>query len=218
MSMKRLITTTFALALCAVSASAQSYFTPKITSVDPATALTKNGIENMEWVSYAGEPFVNGKQIKNGWGKSSSGNTIDFIGVNVAGLPSEGYTNQNNDWLISEEIDLSAAKSPVVEFDMFYNYGVDNTNTLSVLICTSGYVSAPAAAGNDVKAMPAGEWVAVAKSIYGNEPKVAQHFSFSLKDYAGQKVRIALRATNRLKQNINNSRLYNISNLEVKEK
>ncbi len=217
-AMKRLTITTFALSLIAMSVSAQSYFTPKISSVDPATALTKNGIENMEWVSYAGEPFVTGKQIKNGWGKSSSGNSIDFIGVNVEALPGEGYTNQNNDWLISEEIDLTGAKSPVIEFDMFYNYGVDNTNTLAIFVCAEGYESVAAPEGNDVKATPNGEWVALVKSIYGNEPKVAEHFSYSLKDYAGGKVRIALRVTNRLKQNINNTRLFNISNLEVKEK
>lgn len=216
--MKRVIITTFAVALFAMSASAQSYFTPKISPVDPATALTNNGIDNMEWVSFAGEPFVTGKQIKNGWGKSSSGNSIDFAGVNPDGLPSAEYTNQNNDWLISEEIDLSSAKSPVVEFDMFYNYGVDNTNTLAIFVCAAGYESAPAPAGNDVKATPAGEWTALVKSIYGNEPKVAEHFSYSLKDYAGQKVRIALRVTNRLKQNINNTRMFNINNLEVKEK
>ncbi len=161
---------------------------------------------------------MNGKQVKNGWGKSSSGNTIDFIGVNLAGLPGEEYTNQNNDWLISDEIDLSGAASPILTFDMFYNYGVDNTNTLAVYVCTGGYVSAPATEGNDVKATPQGEWVVLKKSIFGNEPKVAENFTFSLEEYAGKKIRIALRATNRLKQNINNSRMYNISNLEVKEK
>ncbi|MFI3279912.1 MAG: choice-of-anchor J domain-containing protein [Rikenellaceae bacterium] len=216
--MKRLAITTFAMALFTLSASAQSYFTPKISSVDPATALTKNGVENMEWISFAGEPFVNGKQIKNGWGKSSSGNTIDFIGVNVAGLPSEEYTNQNNDWLISDEIDLSGATAPVISFDLFYNYGVDNTNTLAVYVCTSGYESGATAEGNDVKATPSGEWVVVKKSIFCNEPKVAENVTISLSDYAGQKIRFAFRATNRLKQNINNSRMYNISNLEVKEK
>lgn len=216
--MKRLIISTLATALFAVSASAQSYFTPKISSVDSATALTNNGIDNMEWISYAGEPFVSGKQVKNGWGKSSSGDTIDFIGVNLAGLPSEEYTNQNNDWLISDEIDLSGATSPVLSFDMFYNYGVDNTNTLAVYVCTGGYESTPAPQGNDVKAVPAGEWVVLKKSIFANEPKVAENVTLSLAEYAGGKIRIALRATNRLKQNINNSRLYNISNLEVKEK
>ncbi len=217
--MKRLIFSIFAVALFTISASAQSYFTPKFSAVDSATALTQNGITNMEWISFAGEPFVNGKQIKNGWGKSSSGNTIDFIGVNPNALPDqETYTNQNNDWLITEEIDLTGAKSPVLTFDTFYNYGVDNTNTLAVYVCTGGYQSAPAPQGNDVKATPAGEWVVLKKSIYTSEPKVAEAQSFSLEQYAGQKIRIALRATNRLKQNINNTRLFNISNLEVKEK
>ncbi len=216
--MKRITFATLFVALFALEASAQSYFTPKISSVDTATALTQNGIDNMEWVSFAGEPFVNGKQIKNGWGKSSSGNSIDFIGVNVAGLPSDEYTNQNNDWLISEEIDLSSAKSPILTFDMYYNYGVDNTNILAIYVCTGGYESAPAPEGNDVKATPSGEWIVLKKSIFGGEPKVAENFTLPLEEYAGQKIRIAFRATNRLKQNINNSRLYNISALEVKEK
>lgn len=216
--MKRLAITTFAMALFTLSASAQSYFTPKISNVDPATALTENGIENMEWISFAGEPFVNGKQIKNGWGKSSSGSSIDFIGVNIDGLPSEEYTNQNNDWLISDVVDLSGATAPVISFEIFYNYGVDNTNTLAVYVCTSGYESGATVEGNDVKATPSGEWVVVKKSIFCNEPKVAENVIIPLSDYAGQKIRFAFRATNRLKQNINNSRMYNISNLEVKEK
>ncbi len=217
--MKQLILSTFALALFTLSASAQSYFTPKISPVDGATALTNNGIDNMEWISFAGEPFVTGKQVKNGWGKSSSGNTIDFIGVNPKQLPdADAYTNQNNDWLISDEIDLSGAKSPILTFDFLYKYGVDNTNTLAIYVCTGGYQSVAAPAGNDVKAMPAGEWKVLKKSIFGNEANVAEPKSFSLEEYAGQKIRIAFRATNRLKQNLNNSRMYNISNLEVKEK
>ncbi len=216
--MKRLTLLTLALAALSLSAAAQSYFTPKFAAVDSSTALTENGIVNMDWISMAGEPFVQGKQIKNGWGKSSSGNSIAFLGVNLEGLPSDEYTNQNNDWLISEEIDLSGASAPSLEFDMFYNYGVDNTNTLAIYLCTGGYHKAPAAEGNDVKAMPAGEWVVVKKSIFGNEPKVSEHFSISLAPYAGQKIRFAFRATNRLKQNINNSRMYCIENLEVREK
>ncbi|MFR9591724.1 MAG: choice-of-anchor J domain-containing protein [Rikenellaceae bacterium] len=215
--MKKLFLTSITLCAAISASVAQTYFTPQFSSTSPETIVTKSGIDNMERISYAGEIFATGKQAKNGWGKSSSGDSIDFLGTNLQGLPDD-YTNQNNDWLISPEIDLTAAKSPVVEFSMLYNYGVDNTNTLSIFVCTSGYVSAAAPEGNNVKAMPEGEWVSLDKSIYGDTANQPQKFSYSLAPYVGQKIRIAFRATNRLKQNINNSRMYRISDLVIKER
>lgn len=216
--MKRLIISTLSLVLFAASASAQSYFTPEFTKVYASTATEQNGLVNFEAISFAGEVFSTGLQIKNGWGKHSKNESLSFMGTNPEGLPNEDeYTNQNNDWLISDEIDLSDAKDPVLSFDFLYNYGVDSTNTLGILVCTGGYQSATPQ-GNDPKATPAGEWETLKKAIYASAANTAEPMSFSLKDFAGKKIRIAFRATNRLQMNINNSRLYEISNLEVKEK
>ncbi len=215
--MRRKIITSFALLAFALNASAQIYFTPETSTVDPSAVPIENGIDNMEWISFAGEPFFTNRQVKNGWGKSMANSSLEFRGTNLAGLPSGEYTNQNNDWLITPEIDLRKAKNPVIEFDMLFNYGVENTNTLAIWVCTGGYESVTPT-GNDPKAKPAGEWVQLVRTVNASAAKVADHFTYSLKGYAGGKIRVALHASNRLKQNDSNSRFYTISNLTIKEK
>ncbi len=219
MKLKTIIFCAAAL-LMARAASAQVYFRPAYGTVTPETVLTDSGITNMDRYSFSGEMFNTGKQTKNGWGKSSKGDFVDFLGTNLTSLP-DGYINQNNDWLVSAEIDLTDAKKPVVEFELFQNYGVDNTNVLSLWIApSSGYTKGEQSAEQNgtMQSTPSGEWTKVRDNITTGENNTSRSFSIPLEKYAGGKVRIAFRLTNRLKQNPNNTRMYRLTDLQVKEK
>ena len=194
-----------------------------------SNALSISGIANMDRFSFLGRMYQTSPtsvQVKLGWGKSTSGNYIDALG----GSNPDGGTkgNQNNDWLVSEEIDLQAFRhQPVLKFRMTYNYGKADNNLLGFYIVavdgSSSYSYDSATdqeqsdrAGSNIDSTPCGlpfvglEGAAPLRPVTAPGWDNFADYELPIPElYKGHRIRIALRYWNP-SDNPNNSRFYRI--------
>ena len=210
----------------------------KLGTNSASNTLVNSGISNMDRFSFLGKMYPSSAtsiQVKLGWGKSTSGNYIDANG----GSNPEGETvgNQNNDWLVSEEIDLQAFRHrPVLKFRMTYNYGKAENNLLGCYIVAideqTSYSYDPMVdqeqsdrAGSSVDSTPCGlPFVGLADAAPLVPTTSAGWNNFAdyelpIPDtYKGKRIRIALRYWNP-SDNVNNSRTYRIEDsLRIEDK
>lgn len=216
-----------------------------------ATSVTDSGISNMDRYSFSGYIQNNQTeanknkpttiQVKNAFGKAVSTTVnkldcIDFVGVNDSQTWSDN-TNQNNDWLVSSEIEIPADSfNPAIAFNLVNQYGTDAQNILGLYIIEidAQHVYTKGEQNQDDKgmdAMPSGlQWIPLAATphtgstfpevIAVNTGALATFApaprSIDVSDYKGKTVRFALRCWNPSANN-SNSRTYRIESLRVED-
>lgn len=188
-------------------------------------ALTNSGITNMDRISFLGKMWQASPmsiQIKLGWGISSTAG--GYIDANGGKDPnnSTNVANQNNDWLISEEILIDDFRlEPTVKFTMSFAYGTADANLLDLYIveinAQNVYTFNPAtdqeqSATGTLDSKPSNlPWQALMAPIVPTTTSGYDKFAdyaFPIPDnYKGKKVRIALRYHNPA-PHANNARTY----------
>lgn len=224
----------------------------QFTTNNKENSLVNSGIGNMDRYSFSGQMLTNynstnqstatSGQTKQGWHRSSSQSVnkltcIDFMGINTATATTANVTNQNNDWLVSEEIFLSPTSfNPSIRFNSIHNYGTDADNYLELYIVEideSNVYTKGEQAQDDrgVDAVPSNlPWVGLAATAGGTAEFPATIASnkgninteatvpntFDISAYKGKRIRIALRYWNPSAGN-SNSRTYRIESLRVED-
>lgn len=219
------------------------------TTNNKENSLVNSGIGNMDRYSFSGQMLTNynktdqttatSGQTKQGWHRSSSQSVnkltcIDFMGVNLTGVPA-GVVNQNNDWLVSEEIEIPEMSfNPSIRFNLLHNYGKDENNLLELYVVEINdrnvYVKGEQA--QDDKGMDAKPcdlpWVGIASSFGDTFPgKMSSNVgtvtstatkpnAFDISAWKGKKIRLALRYWNP-SEDANNTRNYRIESLRVED-
>ena len=125
-------------------------------------------------------------------------------GIYKRGVIITAGKQENDDWLISKEVDLSNCKKPVLDFEGYSKYGTNKDNHLFVLI-TTNYTG-------DVETT---EWTELDYESF-HKFKFARQRRIDLKKYAGKRVRVAFRSTHRSKFLRNLTRTTCLSKVEIK--
>ena len=213
-------------------------------------SLVNSGIGNMDRYSFSGRMLTNynstdqttatSGQTKQGWARSSSQSVnklvcVDFMGVNASTATSAGVSNMNNDWLVSEEIELpESGFNPSIRFNLVHNYGANENNLLELYIVEINdrnvYVKGEQA--QDDKGLDAKPsdlpWVGLASTAEGTFPGTITTKAgavgttptvpnaFDISDWKGKKIRFALRYWNP-SEHANNTRNYRVESLRVED-
>jgi len=114
----------------------------------------------------------------------------------------------NDDWLISEEIDLNDCKKPVLDIEGYSKYGTEKSNSLKVLISTNFSGGVKSANWDELPL----------ESFHKNKNapnKQAQIRHIDLKKYVGKKVFIAFRSIHKSENLRNLSRITSLAKVEV---
>lgn len=187
-------------------------------------ALVNSGIGNMDRYSYMGPIMgTTSSQVKLAWGKSSSGNFVEYVGNKTL---ADGVTlSQNNDWLVSEEIEIpDYGFNPAVMFDISNRYGSDVQNPLELYIieinASNVYVKGEEEQDGNLDSQPSSlpwELVSVVNPYTVSAWGDVQARVYDIPaQYKGKTIRFALRYYNP-SANQNNSRTYRIMNLRVED-
>lgn len=111
----------------------------------------------------------------------------------------------NDDWLVSNEIDLDGVLKPSLDLDYYSRYGTDNANNFEILVST------------DFKGdVTTAKWTKLPFTVY-HKLKKSESQSISLKKFTGKKVVIAFHVFGSDKENElkNMTRNYFISKVQV---
>lgn len=224
----------------------------QFTTNNKENSLVNSGIGNMDRYSFSGRMVTNHNstdqstatsgQTKQGWHRSSAQSVnkltcIDFMGINETVAATAGVSNQNNDWLVSEEIELSPSSfHPSIRFNAVHNYGSDADNRFELYIVEidgSNVYTKGEQAQDDrgVDAVPSNlPWEGLAATAGGttefpatiasnkgniNTAALASN-TFDISAWKGKKIRIALRLWNPSASN-NNTRQFRIESLRVED-
>ncbi len=187
-------------------------------------ALVNSGIGNMDRYSYMGPIMgTTSSQVKLAWGKSSSGDYIDYVGS--ARLADNATLAQNNDWLVSEEIEIpDYGFNPAVMFDISNRYGSDVQNLLELYIveinASNVYLQGEEEQNGNLDSKPSSlPWELISEispytvNAWGNVQARVYDIPAQFK---GKTIRFALRYYNP-SANPNNTRTYRIQNLRVED-
>ena len=187
-------------------------------------ALVNSGIGNMDRYSYMGPIMgTTSSQVKLAWGKSSSGDYIDYVGS--ARLADNATLAQNNDWLVSEEIEIpDYGFNPAVMFDISNRYGSDVQNLLELYIveinASNVYLQGEEEQNGNLDSKPSSlPWELISEispytvNAWGNVQARVYDIPAQFK---GKTIRFALRYYNP-SANQNNTRTYRIQNLRVED-
>ena len=183
-----------------------------------------SGIGNMDRYSYMGPIMgTTSSQVKLAWGKSSSGDYIDYVGS--ARLADNATLAQNNDWLVSEEIEIpDYGFNPAVMFDISNRYGSDVQNLLELYIveinASNVYLQGEEEQNGNLDSKPSSlPWELISEispytvNAWGNVQARVYDIPAQFK---GKTIRFALRYYNP-SANQNNTRTYRIQNLRVED-
>jgi hypothetical protein len=110
---------------------------------------------------------------------------------------------ENDDWLISEEIDLNNCKKPVLNIEAYSKYGTDTGNDLKVLISTNYKGDVESANWKEL----------YLESIH--KQNQAQFRRIGLKKYIGKKIVVAFRSIHKGKSLKNLTRTTFLSKVTV---
>ncbi len=199
-------------------------WTVVISGNDKDDALVNSGIGNMDRYSYMGPIMgTTSSQVKLAWGKSSSGDYIDYVGS--ARLADNATLAQNNDWLVSEEIEIpDYGFNPAVMFDISNRYGSDVQNLLELYIveinASNVYLQGEEEQNGNLDSKPSSlPWELISEispytvNAWGNVQARVYDIPAQFK---GKTIRFALRYYNP-SANQNNTRTYRIQNLRVED-
>ncbi|MDC1261137.1 DUF5017 domain-containing protein [Polaribacter sp.] len=171
-------------------------FIPDILT-ENITAPAEGQVTLVKYKQYVGET-VNGMTQFYTADFKSAGTLLDYEAVNVTGAQAweetqsygakmsgySGGSNENEDWLISPEIDLSSFSNALIQVNQVLNYG--SYNSVSVLI-SKDYTGDPAAANWDV--------LNLTNVPGGNNWTPVLSDELSLSAYDGESINIAFRYT-----------------------
>jgi len=161
----------------------------------------ENQTGNFTCFSLIGEPEQSAnKKWTSSWGNWTVNGTDGETKRGVIMVPNK---LENDDWLISEEIDLNACKKPVLNIEAYSKYGTDAGNDLKVLISTN-YNGDVESANWDELYM---------ESIHKQNQAVIQRIN--LKKYLGGKIVVAFRSIHKGKSLKNLTRTTFISKVTV---
>lgn len=161
----------------------------------------ENQTGNFTAISLKGEP----QQSANKKWTSSWGNwTVNGIhGESKRGVIMVPNKLENDDWLISEEINLDACKKPVLNIEAYSKYGTDTGNDLKILISTNYNGNVESANWDEL----------YLGNIHKENKAVLQRIN--LKKYLGRKVVVAFRSIHKGKSLKNLTRTTFISKVTV---
>jgi hypothetical protein len=159
-------------------------------------------IGNFTCISLKGEPKqAANKKWTSAWGNWTVNGTDGAAKRGVIMVPGKVV---NDDWLVSEEIDLENCKKPLLQIDGYSKYGTDKGNDLKVLI-SEDY-------NGDVEAA---HWDELWMESFHKENQAVER-EISLKKYQGRKVVIAFRSIHSGTSLKNLTRTTFLSKVEVK--
>jgi len=161
----------------------------------------ENQTGNFTCISLEGEPeqFVNKKWMSS-WGNWT---VNGIVGESKRGVIMVPNKLENDDWLISKEIDLNACKKPVLNIEAYSKYGTDSGNDLKVLISTNYNGDIESANWDEL----------YLESIHKQNQAVGRRII--LKKYVGEKVVVAFRSIHKGKSLKNLTRTTFISKVTV---
>ncbi|MCZ4694773.1 hypothetical protein DWB61_12130 [Ancylomarina euxinus] len=161
----------------------------------------KNQTGNFTAISLQGEPEQSdNKKWTSSWGNWTVNGIEGEIKRGVTMVPNK---LENDDWLISELIDLNDCKKPVLNIEAYSKYGTDTGNDLKLLISTNYNGDLESADWDELY------W----ESIHKHNQAVPQ--AIDLKKYLGAKVVIAFRSIHKGKSLSNLTRTTFLSKVSV---
>lgn len=161
----------------------------------------ENQTGNFTCVSLEGEPEQSdNKKWTSSWGNWTVNGTDGESKRGVVMVPNK---QENDDWLISELIDLNDCKNPVLNIEAYSKYGTDAVNDLKLIISTNYNGDVEAADWDELY------W----ESIHKQNQAVFQ--VINLKKYLGEKVVIAFRSIHKGKTLTNLTRTTFLSKVTV---
>lgn len=157
---------------------------------------------NFTAISVLGEPKQqDNKKWTGAWGNWTVSGTDGSSKRGVIMVPAKA---QNEDWLISSEIDLEGCKKPVLSIEGYSKYGTDNGNELKVMISENYQGDVESANWEEM-------WM---ESFHKQNQSVTREIN--LKKYQGKKVVIAFCSSHKGKSLKNLTRTTFISSVQVK--
>ncbi|WP_282015012.1 choice-of-anchor J domain-containing protein [Marinifilum flexuosum] len=161
----------------------------------------KHQTGNFTAISITGEPVQSdNKKWTSGWGNWSV-NGID--GNSKRGVIMVPNRSVNDDWLVSEKVELANCKKAELLIEAYSKYGTDSANELKVLISDNYNGDIEAAQWDEL-------WM---ESIHKQNQAVER--KISLKKYMGKSVVIAFRSIHSGKSVKNMTRTTFLSNVKV---
>ncbi|MCY1634317.1 choice-of-anchor J domain-containing protein [Marinifilum sp. D737] len=156
---------------------------------------------NFTAISVEGEPVQSdNKKWTSGWGNWSVNGKGGNSKRGVIMVPNRSV---NDDWLVSEEIELANCKKAELVIEAYSKYGTDSANELKVLISDNYNGDVEAAQWDEL-------WM---ESIHKQNQAVER--KISLKKYMGKSVVIAFRSIHSGKSVKNMTRTTFLSNVKV---
>lgn len=200
-------------------------------------ALVNSGLANMDRYSFVGkmlQPNATSIQVKNGWAINSNRTMINGLNCSTAEATAGSTLQWNNDWLVSDEIEIgSFALNPSLMFKFAAQYGGNDANIPGTQVFNAYILemtdSKPYVKGNenqdgttlDLTKQPSNlnwgtpVWTStVEEGGKVGAPTLAK--TFSLAAYKGKKIRVAFQFYN-VAQATYNTRSYCIDKLRVEE-
>lgn len=161
----------------------------------------ENQTGNFTCISLIGEPVQSAnKKWTSSWGNWTVNGTDGESKRGVIMVPNK---LENDDWLISEVIDLNDCKKPVLNIEAYSKYGTDKGNGLKLLISTNYNGDNESANWDEL----------YVESFHKQNQAVLQRIN--LKKYLGEKVVVAFRSIHKDKSLKNLTRTTFLSKVTV---